>query len=37
MHLALLAFDQRLVPLDHGGYLLALIGVDDEYHFVMTH
>src|SRR6476659_95747 len=27
----------RAVALDHGGYLLALIGMHDEYDFVVTH
>jgi hypothetical protein len=31
------SFDHRFIPLDHRGHLLALIGVDDEYHLVMTH
>src|SRR5690606_1167155 len=34
--LALLGFDHRLVPLDHRGHLLALVGVDDQYDLVVT-
>src|SRR5262249_26144419 len=29
--------DHRAVPLDHRGHLLALIGVHDEDHFIVTH
>src|SRR3546814_15847452 len=35
--LALAAFDQRLVALYHGGHLLALVRMDQEHDFVMTH
>ena len=35
--LAVAAFDQRLVALDHGGHLLALVRMDQEHDFVMTH
>src|SRR3546814_141115 len=35
--LALAALDQRLVALDHGGHLLALVRMDREHDFVMTH
>src|SRR3546814_2903777 len=35
--LALAALDQRLVALDHGGHLLALVRMDQEHDFVMTH
>src|SRR3546814_12820652 len=34
---ALVAFDQRLVALDHGRYLLALVRMDHEYDFIVTH
>jgi len=37
MNLALLGLDHRLVPLEHRGHLLALVGVDDEHDLVMTH
>ena len=29
--------DHRTVTLDHRGHLLALVGMNDEYDFVMTH
>src|SRR5690606_31810238 len=35
--LALAAFDQRLVALDHGRHLLALVRMDQEHDFVMSH
>ena len=35
--LALAALDQALVALDHGRHLLALVRVDQEHDFVMTH
>src|SRR3546814_16364289 len=35
--LALAALDQRLVALDHGGHLLALVRMDQVQDFVMTH
>jgi hypothetical protein len=31
------AADQTLVPIDHCGYLLALIRVDDKNYFIVTH
>src|SRR3546814_21005564 len=34
--LALAALDQRLVALDHGGHLLALVRMAQEHDFVMT-
>ena len=34
---AVAAGDRRAIPLDHGGHLLALVGMHDEYDFVMTH
>ncbi|CFO08902.1 Uncharacterised protein [Bordetella pertussis] len=37
MHRAALAGDKRLIALDHGGHLLALVGVNDEHYFVVTH
>src|SRR5690606_2703849 len=37
MHLAAVAGDDRLIALDHGGHLLALIGMHDEHYFVVTH
>ena len=30
-------FDQGAVTLDHAGHLIALIGVNHEYDFVMSH
>ena len=35
--LAATILDQRLVALDHGGDLLALVRVDQEHDFIMTH
>src|SRR3970282_2096356 len=35
--LALARLDQRLVALDHGRNLLALVRMDQEHDFVMTH
>src|SRR5690606_38534414 len=35
--LALAALDQRLVALDHGGHLLALVRMDQEHDFIVTH
>src|SRR5690606_34138142 len=35
--LAIAALDQRLVALDHGRHLLALVRMDQEHDFVMTH
>ncbi len=29
--------DEAAVPLDHGGNLLALVGMDQEYDLVMPH
>src|SRR5690606_17098811 len=37
MHLATLVRDDGLVALDHGGHLLALIGMHDKHYFVVTH
>src|SRR3546814_16343632 len=37
MDSALVAFDQRLVALDHGRHLLALVRVDNEYDYIVTH
>ncbi|MNJ69939.1 hypothetical protein D3C77_663490 [compost metagenome] len=34
---AALARDQRLVAFDHGGHLLALVGVNNKHYFVVTH
>jgi hypothetical protein len=34
---AVLAGDGRAIPLDHRRHLLALVGMHDEYDFVMTH
>src|ERR1035437_4540778 len=33
----LAAGDRAAIALDHRGHLLALIGMDDEYDFVMSH
>jgi hypothetical protein len=33
---AALALDDRAVALDHRGHLFALVGMDQEHHFVMT-
>ena len=35
--LAVATFDERLVTLDHGWHLLALVRMDQEHDFVMTH
>src|SRR5690606_18287518 len=35
--LAVATLDQRLVALDHGRHLLALVRMDQEHDFVMTH
>ena len=37
VNLAALGGDQGAVAFDHGGHLLALIGVNDENNFVMSH
>src|SRR6185437_6437872 len=35
--LAAFGLDQRLVALDHAGHLLALVRMDQEHDFIMTH
>src|SRR5690606_26509389 len=37
MDLAAITGDGRLIALDHGGHLLALIGMHNEHYFVVTH
>ena len=37
MNLAALGGDERLVSLDHGGHLLALVRMNNENDFVITH
>lgn len=37
VHLAAAAGDHALVALEHGGHLFALIRVDEQNDFVMTH
>ncbi len=37
VQLAVARADRLPVALDHRGHLLALIGMDDEYDFVVTH
>src|SRR6185437_522312 len=37
MHLAAVCLDQRFVALDHGWHLLALVRMDQEHDFIMTH
>jgi hypothetical protein len=36
MNLAVAAFDQRLVALDHAGHLITLVGVNEKDDFVVS-
>ena len=37
VNLAAVGFDGRTVTVDHRGHLLALVRVDQEHNFIMTH
>jgi hypothetical protein len=37
VHLAAFGLDQALVAVEHAGHLLALVRMDQEHDFIMTH
>src|SRR5690348_3564031 len=37
VHLAALGLDEALVAVEHAGHLLALVRMDQEHDFIMTH